>query len=27
VRSELVGRGDQVTIAVEGLGEVYARFH
>ncbi len=27
VRSEAVGRGDQVTIAVEGLGEVYARFH
>jgi 2-keto-4-pentenoate hydratase len=27
VRSEAVGRGDQVTIALDGLGEVYARFH
>ena len=27
VRSEAVGRGDQVTVAVDGLGEVYARYH
>jgi 2-oxo-3-hexenedioate decarboxylase/2-keto-4-pentenoate hydratase len=27
VRSQAVGRGDQVTVAVDGLGEVYARYH
>ena len=27
VRSEAVGRGDRVTVAIDGLGEVYARYH
>jgi 2-keto-4-pentenoate hydratase len=27
VRSEAVGRGDQVTVAIDGLGDAYARYH
>lgn len=27
VRSETVGRGDRVTVAIDGLGEAYARYH